>query len=322
MLSDRSREQALNDFLEYPQQATEGLETVIDWIRYSNTVLSAGDLCFRSGLGSAFAESNFLLAETLRMDFEDLETYATARLAASERRRVCEALVERLKTRKPMAYVLGATWYCGHRLLINDAALIPRSAIGTMLEDYFSTVDPSFEGHFLDLGTGSGGIAVAFAKAFEAATLVASECFDDALEVARSNVHLHGLEERVELRLSDLFKNFSEQERFDWILCNPPYVRDDFKQVMSPEYKFEPGPALFGGEHGLGLIRPLLSQASAYLKDDGRIFVEMGDITGEGFRERFPKAGGEWYCHPESRSPVVFMMNRDELKDFETQLSA
>ncbi|MDF1662937.1 MAG: 50S ribosomal protein L3 N(5)-glutamine methyltransferase [Planctomycetota bacterium] len=291
------------------------LESIEDYYRYALTQLNDPSLCFRNGMGSAEGEVVFLLGTCLNLNPDQLSEYSSSRLVRSEREQILSAIRERRTTKKPMAYILNTTWYCGHRLYIDEGALIPRSALGTMLEDYFQSVDPHRPWSILDMGTGSGGIAVAFAQSFPAATLVASEVFPEALSVARKNVEIHGLGDRVSVIESDLFDAVPEQI-FDWILCNPPYVSEDFKQVMSKEYSFEPEPALFGGESGFKLIIPLITEAPKYLAEDGKLFIEMGDITGERFRNQFPSVRGEWYCHPESGQPVILILNRDECTGF------
>lgn len=297
------------------KQASADLETIEDYYRFALTQLDHNSLCFRNGLGSAEAEVVFLLGTCLNLNPDQLSEFSSARLVHTERERILNAIHERRTNARPMAYILNTTWYCGHKLYIDEGALIPRSALGTMLEDYFQTVDSDHCWSILDIGTGSGGIAVAFAKAFPESTLTASEVFPEALSVARKNVELHHLEDRVELIESDLFDAVPEKQ-FDWILCNPPYVSEDFKQVMSKEYSFEPEPALFGGENGFKLILPLIKEAPSYLANQGQLFIEMGDITGERFRSQFPNIGGEWYCHPESGQPVILILNKDECSRF------
>lgn len=294
-------------------EAVRQLATLEDCYRFAVTCLRRGDLSFKSGMSTPEGEAAFLIAETLRLSEEELEAFARCRLTRREREAALGALHERLSSRRPMAYILGATWYCGHRLLIDEGALIPRSAIGTMLEDFFQAEPIAPEAAVLELGTGSGAIAIAFAHAFPEARICASELSEPALALAAKNLALHGLSERVELRASDLFAAFAGR-RFDWILFNPPYVSEDFKEVMTPEYGYEPEMALFGGGDGLAVIREALRSAPQHLSEGGRIVMEMGDITGERFRAEYPGLACEWYCHPESGAPVVLVARREDLE--------
>lgn len=297
-----------------PESTAEELETIRDVLRFAVTELSRASarLNFRSGQQSPMGEATFLLGETLCLDAESLEALAASRLLYRERCVVLEKLHERLRTARPMAYILGATYYCGHRLAIDERALIPRSAVGTMLQDVFSIEDPDQERRILDLGTGAGGIAIAYAYQFPAASFVATDICPKALELARQNVEAHGLSDRIELIESDLFEQLGAQT-FDWILCNPPYVSEDFKEVMSREYHYEPEVALFGGEAGLNIINRLLREAASHLAPGGRLVFETGELTGERLRSELPELGGEWYCHPESGTPVALMLSREEL---------
>lgn len=289
-------------------EACESLTTAHDLLRFCHSRLAESALCFRSGMGSAAAEASFLLHEALALEPGELVGYEPTKLLAEERIRVLEALKERLETHKPMAYILGVTWYCGLRLCIDERALIPRSAIGTMLEDRFELEDPAGAHHILDLGTGSGAIALAFAASFPESQVIATELSAAALAVARQNVQLHGLERRIELRQSDVFSALYG-ETFDWILCNPPYVSEDFREHMSQEYRYEPAMALFGGVDGLDLPRRLLRAAAAHLRPGGRVFMELGDITSARFAELTPGLECDWWCHPESGEPVVVSLD-------------
>jgi len=147
------------------------------------------------------------------------------------------------------------------------------------------------------------------------ASFVATEIDPEALALAAENFAEQGFGERVQALESDLYGALGDQS-FDWILCNPAYVSRDFEEVMTPEYRFEPDHALFGGEDGLSMVRPVLAGAAAYLVAGGQMAVEMGDITGERFREEFPEAGGEWWCHPESGNPVVLVFSKEDCQRF------
>lgn len=293
--------------------AIASLTRIGDLLRFATSRFLEAGLDFRSGMGSADLDAAFLIAELLHLEPAALADQLDARVVPGEARRILEVVRERCEGRRPLAYLLGATWYCGHRLRVDERALIPRSAVGTMLEDVFLAYDPEGPWRILDIGTGNGGIAVAYASHFPNATVVATELCPDALALARENMELHGLTDRVELRQGDLYDCLEEGERFDWILCNPPYVSEDFRQVRAPESGFEPDVALFGGEDGLKLILRLLDGAPAHLHDDGRLVFETGEITGERLREERPELRGEWWLHPESETPVAVMLRKDEL---------
>jgi ribosomal protein L3 glutamine methyltransferase len=163
----------------------------------------------------------------------------------------------------------------------------------------------------LDLCTGSGCLAILAALAFPAASIDASDISADALEVAQRNVADYGLEDRIRLLQSDLFAALAGQ-RYDLILANPPYVREDVVAAFPPEYAAEPRLAHAGGSDGLNVVRRILAAAADHLLPDGVLLLEIG--TGRaGLEQQFPALPFLWLDSATSEGEVL-ALTRDQLQ--------
>jgi ribosomal protein L3 glutamine methyltransferase len=162
----------------------------------------------------------------------------------------------------------------------------------------------------VDVGTGSGCIAIACAHAFPAARVDAADVSHDALEVARANVRLHGLERRVRPVLSDVYGGLGKR-RYDIIASNPPYVPTADVDALPDEYAHEPRLGLDAGRDGLATVRAILSGAAARLEPGGLLVVEVGD-TEERVRRAWPRLPFLWLAFERGGSGV-FMLSRETL---------
>ena len=236
-------------------------------------------------------------SETPRLDAELLLAYvlgwARARLLAEGRLALTEAqanafyeLVTRRTALEPVAYLIGHKEFYGIDFLIDRRALMPRPETELLVElalDVARTenqkprtdISGSVLGSrfsVLDLGTGSGAIAIALARHLPEARIVAIDISPDALALARQNVARHGLTERVRLLQGDLFGPLTEP--VDMIVSNPPYtILADIDEGVR---RYEPHLALDGGADGIDLYRRLLGQAPDYLRPGGVILLEIG----------------------------------------------
>src|SRR5690606_17714073 len=127
----------------------------------------------------------------------------------------------------------------------------------------------------LDLCTGSGCLAILAAYAFPDAEVDAVDISEDALQVARSNIELHGMQDRVNALRSDLLNDIPAQQQYDLILCNPPYVNQDSMDALPQEYRHEPELALAGGDDGMDLVRRILRDAPARMQPNAHLVLEI-----------------------------------------------
>jgi release factor glutamine methyltransferase len=182
-------------------------------------------------------------------------------------------LVKRRAQGEPLQHLLGTVEFCGHEFLTDKRAMVPRPETEELVEFLKSEIrNPKSE--ILDVGTGSGVIALSLAARFPDSKVYAIDVSDDALSLAKENAARLGLIERVQFQKGDLLENFSE--RFDLIVANLPYVSMQDRHLLAREVLHDPEVALFGGERGDELVRRLIEQASSHLNPGGLLALEIG----------------------------------------------
>jgi len=190
-------------------------------------------------------------------------------------------LVQKAATGYPVAYLTGTKEFFSLSFEVTPDVLIPRPETEILVERTIRALRsaPRPDARILDLGTGSGCIAVSLARHLPDAQVAASDCSPAALTVARRNAERHGVAERIEFRCGDLFEPWSTpdsgQAAFDFIVCNPPYVAEN-GPVEPHVREYEPRVALFAGADGLDLIRRIVREASPFLRPDGQLLLEIG----------------------------------------------
>ena len=263
----------------------KGLRTVADFVRFGASRFNEAGLCFAHGTDNAIDEAFALVLHALHLPARPPlpSELFHARLSRDERREVRALLRRRIEERIPTAYLTGEAWFAGLRFEIDRRVLVPRSPIAELIEAGFHPwVDLDRVRRVLDLGTGSGCIAVACAHAFLGARVDAVDTSPGALEVARRNVALHGLEGRVRVLESDLFEGLGREPdggaaaRYDLIVSNPPYVPDAELAGLPPEFEAEPALALAGGPDGLDVVGRIVEEAPRWLVPEGALVVEIG----------------------------------------------
>jgi ribosomal protein L3 glutamine methyltransferase len=214
-------------------------------------------------------------------------------VSAAARLRFEALLQRRIRERVPAVYLTRRCWYAGLPLYVDERVLIPRSPIAELIEQRFSPwVEPDTVQRIVDLGTGSGCIALACAVAFPAAKVDAVDISAEALEVARINRKALGLTRRVRLVQSDFFAGLKGR-RYDIIVSNPPYVGTAEFNSLPPEYGHEPADALRSGRDGMDAVRLLLREAAAHLAPAGVLIVEVGN-TETRVQRAFPELPFVW----------------------------
>ena len=263
----------------------KGLKTVADFVRFGASRFNEAGLCFAHGTDNAIDEALALVLHALHLPARPplpAELFH-ARVTSPERAEIVALLHRRIEERVPAAYLVGEAWFAGLRFEIDRRVLVPRSPLAELIEEGFHPwVDGGRVRRVLDLGTGSGCIAVACAHAFPDARVDAVDTLPGALDVARRNVALHGLEGRVRVVESDLFDgldgepNRCPEARYDLVVSNPPYVPDEEMAELPSEFRAEPAFALVGGPDGLDVVGRIVEEAPGWLAPEGALVVEVG----------------------------------------------
>jgi ribosomal protein L3 glutamine methyltransferase len=246
-------------------------------VRFGASQFNAAGLYFGHGYTNAWDEALCLVRHALHLSPQEDKHVAEARLLMTERERIAALFQARIQTRKPAAYLTQEAWFAGLSFYVDERVIVPRSPIAELIEQQFSPYLPDRPiTRILDLCTGSGCIAIACALHFPEASVDAVDISADALAVARMNVSRHQMDTQVQLIQSDLFQALPQQ-RYDMIVCNPPYVDAADMAALPAEYHHEPALALAGGQDGLDLVAQILKQAPDYLAPGGILIVEVGN---------------------------------------------
>ena len=223
-----------------------------------------------------------------------------------------QLIEKRVRTRRPLAYLIKEAWLGDHRFYVDERTVVPRSFIAELLRDRLSPwlARPRELRRALDLCTGSGCLAILLALAFPRARVDASDISRPALSVARRNVQVYRLGGRVRLVRADLFAGL-QRGRYDLIVANPPYVETRAMRHLPSEYRREPRLALDGGPDGLEFVRRILLAARDFLRPGGLLFVEIGHNRSR-LERAFPRLPFIW---PETSAgcDCVFVLGREDL---------
>lgn len=289
---------------------TDDLYTVRDFFRYAVTAFTRANLHFGHGASSAVDEAAFLVLEALSLPIDDINPWLDARLIEEERKRLRSLIGERVRTRKPAAYLVNKAYIQGVPFYVDERVIVPRSYIGELLGGDAAFLPPPADvKSVLDLCTGSGCLAIFAAYAYPDADIHAADLSRDALEVAKRNVREHGLDARIRLYEGDLFAPLGER-KFDLILANPPYVDEAAIKAFPPEHRAEPALAHAGGPDGLDIVRRIIAEAPAHLTQRGGVLCEFG--TGREILEtEFPDLPFLWLDTEESEGEVFWLTRED-----------
>lgn len=285
--------------------------TVAQLISFAAERFAHAELWFGHGTDNAVDEAAELVffAAGLRHDEAD-EVYGRV-LKAPQRTKALKLIERRIRERVPAAYLTHRMWFAGHEFYVDDRVLVPRSPIAELIQARFRPwIDPTKVRRILDIGTGSGCIAIAAALAFPKAKVDAADLSPDALAVARKNIELHCVQQRMRAVQSDVFDGL-KGERYDVIVSNPPYVGDEELAGLPEEYRREPVMGLHGGRDGLDIVHRILEQAATHLQPHGILIVEVGNSE-EALVAALPRMPFMW-LEFERGGGGVFLLTREQL---------
>ncbi len=273
--------------------------------------LARARVFFGHGTDNAWDEAANLTLHALGLTHEGGAALYRRRVSRAGALRARQLITRRIAARIPAAYLTGRTWFAGLEFEVDPRVLVPRSPLAELIERRFEPwADPKRVRRILDLGTGSGCIAIACARALPRARVDAVDVSPQALAVARRNVARHRLGRRVLLRESDHFSALGGAT-YDIIVANPPYVGARELERLPAEYRHEPRVALAAGPQGLDSVIVILREARRYLRAKGLLIVEVGNSEGAVARA-FPRLPFLWLEFARGGGGV-FLLTREQL---------
>lgn len=258
--------------------------------------LDLAGLSYGHGAIDAQSEALWIIATALGFPPEDaaeaLDTPITPELLTQ----INAWALERITSRKPLAYILGEAWLMGIPFYCDERSIVPRSFIAELIVDGHLEpwLPPSAK--VLDLCTGNGSLAILMALSCPDVEVSGSDISMQALSLAAKNIDRHNLSQQIEIHQGDLFESLSspnEENLFDLIICNPPYVNATSMANLPPEYHAEPEISLAGGVDGMDIVRKIIAHAKEYLKPDGALVIEIGNEA-KNFSDAFPEIPVTW----------------------------
>lgn len=243
--------------------------SIADFLAISTKTLS------EAGIASARLDSELILAHILRRSREWLLAHDATALTQPQQRQARQLLLQRTQ-RQPIAYLTGRHDFYGHSFLVNEQVLVPRPESEVILAMLDELMQANHLRTVLDVGTGSGCLAISVKLTHPDLAVSACDISESALLVARRNAaRLLPSGRQIKFYQSDLLSNLPVNSRFDLIVANLPYLYPG-QDGLSPELAYEPATALYADDDGLSLIKQLIATAPARLTPGGYLLLEMG----------------------------------------------
>ncbi len=246
--------------------------TIAELLHHAQTRLTA------AGSDEPQANSEFLLAHVLGVTRTWVLANGSFEISDKDQAQF-EKLLARKEAGEPLSHIVGFQPFCGLDILVSPDVLTPRPETEDLVEQVSKQFDKKGAYTFLDMCTGSGCIAVALARKFPNARVLAVDISEAALKVAAQNIRKHKLQERVQLLQSNLWEEVSGM--FDLIIANPPYIPTENLAGLTREVQREPRLALDGGTDGYEITRPLCQAADSFLAPGGLLALELDDGQAE-----------------------------------------
>lgn len=272
-------------------------ETTLEvcWQELTEKLDRAG-LSYGHGAIDAQSEALWIIAAALDFPPEDAADALDTPITPDIQTKINAWANERISTRKPLAYILGEAWLMGIPFYCDERSIVPRSFIAELIVDGHLEpwLPPSAK--VLDLCTGNGSLAILMALSCPDVEVCGSDISMQALSLAAKNIDRHNLSEQIEIYQGDLFESLpspNEDNLFDLIICNPPYVNATSMANLPAEYHAEPEISLAGGSDGMDLVRKIIANAKDYLKPEGALVVEIGNEA-KNFTDAFPEINVTW----------------------------
>ena len=267
-------------------EAGERSWTVLELLRWTTEHFAS------KGIDTARLDAEILLAHALGGSRMQLYVDFEKPVQPAERARFRELVRQRAGERIPVSQLLGEKEFWSLTFQVTSDVLTPRPDTETIVQGALDRIpDPETAWRVADIGTGSGAIAIAIASERPKAHVLATDISQLALKVAASNAELLQLSEGVRFVQGSLFEPLAGEDSFDLVVSNPPYLARGEAESLPPELRHEPDEALFGGEDGFEVLRPLVAGAREVLKPGGYLLVEIDPKQAEAVAAQCGDAG-------------------------------
>ncbi len=291
------------------------LRTVGDAIKFAQDLLGRRKVFFGHGTDNSWDEAVYLVLFNLDIEQTLTEKILQRNLASKERQSILQMLKKRVEEKIPLAYLTGEAYFAGLKFYVDSRVLIPRSPLGELIGNKFHPwLLTEKVTNILEIGTGSGCIAIGCAKVFKEARVDAVDIDESALQVAHINCLRHRVKSRIRLLQGDLFSKIPAGQHYDIIISNPPYVGEEEFNSLPREYYYEPKQALLAGKRGDEFAVAILEQAVNYLKPRGILVIEVGNSASL-VAKKYRKLPLLWLEFENGDSEVI-LVTREQLVEF------
>ncbi len=260
-------------------------------MKLDKVISSGAEFLKNNNIPEPFLNAELLVAHTLGINLSGLYTKMEEELSPEITESYNLLLKRRIKF-EPLQYILGYEEFYGRKFVVTREVFIPRPETELLIDIVKKYYDGSENFCLLDIGTGSGNIAITIKKEMPSIKVFATDISPSAIRIARLNAERHGVRDGFFLLSSDLLSALKPADTFDIIVANPPYIPTGRIDSLQPEIKlYEPEEAIDGGIDGLDKIRRIISSAGLYLKKNGRLIIEIDCTQGESVLSLSEKTG-------------------------------
>jgi release factor glutamine methyltransferase len=256
---------------------------------------SAQQMLAHAGVANAAQEARWLLAYALEMKHHELASRSEQSVTVEQLARVM-SVVRRRELREPLQYIFGSQEFCGLEFTVTRAVLIPRPETELLIQETLREGGFAEGAVLVDVGTGSGCVAVTLATIFSGMRIFALDCSPDALSIAKENAERHGAGDKIiwlEGDLLDPLRDRSVAGAVDAIISNPPYIAEGDWAGLQPEVRdYEPRRALLAGSQGIEFHERLIHESKEFLSPGGLLVMELGQGQAPLVRRMAEAAGG------------------------------